>query len=45
MTYKPDTMDVCDLFDTTNMTISQVARHFHLTVQEVKSILLEKADD
>jgi hypothetical protein len=27
------------------MTIAQVARHFHLTVEEVKSILLEKADD
>jgi hypothetical protein len=37
--------DVCDMFDTTNMTIAQVARHFHLTVEEVKSILLEKADD
>jgi hypothetical protein len=38
-------MDVCDLFDTTNMTIAQVARHFHLTVGEVKNILMEKAND
>jgi hypothetical protein len=41
MTHKPDTMDVCDMFDTTNMTIAQVARHFHLTVGEVKNILME----
>ena len=41
MTYKPDAMDVCDMFDTTNKTIAQVAEHFHLTVQEVKDILLE----
>ena len=41
MTYRPDAMDVCDMFDTTNMTIAQVARHFHLTVGEVKNILLE----
>jgi hypothetical protein len=37
-------MDVCDMFDTTNKTIAQVAKHFHLTVQEVKSILLEVTD-
>jgi hypothetical protein len=40
MTYKPDTMDVCDKFDTTNMTIAEVAKHFHLTTREVKNILL-----
>jgi hypothetical protein len=45
MTYIPDTMDVCDMFDTTNMTIAQVARHFHLTVGEVKNILLEVTDE
>jgi hypothetical protein len=45
MTHEPHPMDVCDLFDTTNMTIAQVARHFHLTVGEVKNILMEKAND
>jgi len=45
MTYRPDAMDVCDMFDTTNMTITQVARHFHLTVGEVKNILLEVTDE
>ena len=45
MTYKPDAMDVCDMFDTTNKTIAQVARHFHLTVGEVKDILLEVTEE
>ena len=36
--------DVCDMFDTTNKTIAQVARHFHLTEEEVKKILMEDAD-
>ena len=37
--------DVCDMFDTTNKTIAQVARHFHLTEAEVKNILMEKTND
>ena len=41
MTYKTTDQDVCDLFDTTNKTIAQVARHFQLSVQEVKNILLK----
>ena len=41
MTYKPHPMDVCNMFDTTNKTIAQVARHFGLTVGEVKNILLD----
>ena len=45
MTYRPDTMDVCDMFDTSNKTIAQVARHFGLTVGEVKSILLDVTDE
>ncbi len=40
MTYRTPDQDVCDLFDTTNKTIAQVARHFHLTSAEVKNILL-----
>jgi len=36
--------DVCDMFDTTNKTIAQVAQHFHLTADEVKKILMEDAD-
>ena len=36
--------DVCDMFDTTHKTIAQVARHFHLTEDEVKKILMEEAD-
>ena len=31
--------------NTTNMTIAQVARHFHLTEAEVKNILMEKTND
>jgi hypothetical protein len=42
MTREPHPMDVCNMFDTTNMTIAQVARHFGLTVQETKNILMEK---
>jgi hypothetical protein len=38
-------MDVCDMFDTSNKTIAQVARHFGLTVGEVKSILLDVTDE
>ena len=45
MIYKPHPMDVCDMFDTTNKTIAQVARHFHLTVGEVKDILLEVTEE
>ncbi len=45
MTYKPHPMDVCNIFDTTNMTISQVARHFKLTVKEVKNILLDVTEE
>lgn len=45
MMTKYDAMDVCDMFDTTNMTISQVARHFHLTVKEVKNILLDVTEE
>ena len=45
MTYRPDTMDVCDMFDTSNKTIAQVARHFHLTVGEVKNILMEVTEE
>ena len=41
MTYRTPDQDVCDLFDTTNKTIAQVARHFHLTSAEVKNILLD----
>jgi hypothetical protein len=37
--------DVCDMFDTTNKTIAQVARHFHLTSAEVKNILLDVTDE
>lgn len=44
MRHEPHPMDVCNIFDTTNMTIAQVARHFHLTVGEVKNILLEVTD-
>ena len=44
MTTRYDAMDVCDMFDTTNKTIAEVAKHFHLTVQEVKTILLEKTN-
>ena len=36
--------DVCDMFDTTNKTLEQVARHFHLTVGEIKDILMADAD-
>jgi len=45
MTYKPHPMDVCNIFDTTNMTIAQVARHFGLTVGEVKNILLDVTEE
>ena len=45
MTYRTLDQDVCDLFDTTNKTIAQVARHFQLTVQEVKNILLDVTDE
>ncbi len=44
MTFHPKHTDVCDLFDTTNKTLEQVARHFHLTVGEVKDILMADAD-
>jgi len=37
--------DVCDMFDTTNKTLEQVARHFHLTVGEVKQILMADAEE
>jgi len=37
--------EVCDMFDTTNKTLAQVARHFHLTEQEVKNILLDVTDE
>ena len=36
--------DVCDMFDTTNKTLEQVAQHFHLTSNEVKKILMDDAD-
>ena len=36
--------DVCDMFDTTNKTLEQVAKHFHLTLDEVKKILMDDAD-
>jgi hypothetical protein len=45
MTYKPHPMDVCNMFDTTNKTIAQVARHFGLTSAEVKNILLDVTDE
>ena len=45
MTYKTPDQDVCDMFDTTNKTIAQVARHFHLTAQEVKKILLQDTEE
>ena len=45
MTYKPHPTDVCDMFDTTNKTIAQVARHFGLTSAEVKNILLDVTDE
>ena len=45
MTHEPHPMDVCDMFDTSNKTIAQVARHFGLTVGEVKSILLDVTDE
>ena len=37
--------EVCDMFDTTNKTLAQVARHFHLTEQEVKNILLDVTNE
>lgn len=37
--------DVCEMFDTTNKTLEQVALHFHLTRAEVKSILLTVTDE
>ena len=45
MTYKPHPMDVCDMFDTTNKTVAQVARHFGLTVGEVRNILLDATEE
>lgn len=36
--------DVCDMFDTTNKTIAQVAQHFHLTADEVKKILVSDTE-
>jgi predicted nuclease of restriction endonuclease-like RecB superfamily len=45
MIYKPHPMDVCDMFDTTNKTIAQVARHFGLTSEEVKKILLQDTEE
>ena len=45
MTYKPHPMDVCNMFDTTNKTIAQVARHFGLTNAEVKKILLQDTEE
>tara|TARA_R110001592_G_scaffold168362_1_gene404429 strand:- start:147 stop:320 length:174 start_codon:yes stop_codon:yes gene_type:complete len=36
--------DVCDMFDTTSKTLAQVARHFGLTVGEIKDILMADAD-
>ena len=45
MIYKPHPMDVCDMFDTTNKTVAQVARHYGLTSEEVKSILLAATDE
>ena len=45
MTYKPLNRCVCDMFDTTNKTIAQVAWHFGLTSAEVKNILLDVTDE
>ena len=45
MTYRTPDQDVCDMFDTTNKTIAQVARHFHLTSKEVKKILLQDTEE
>ena len=45
MIYKPHPMDVCNMFDTTNKTIAQVARYVGLTSAEVKNILLDVTDE
>lgn len=35
--------EICWLFDSTNMTVAQVARQFGLSVNEVKEVLMDDA--
>ena len=44
MTYRPHDWEVIELFDSTNMTIQQVARHFGLTSEQVQKILMAQPE-
>ena len=44
MTYRPHEWEVIELFDSTNMTIQQVARQFGLTSEQVKKILMAQPE-
>ena len=35
--------EICWMFDSGNLTVAQVARHFGLTVEEVKKVLMDDA--
>ena len=35
--------EICWFFDSTNMTVAQVARHFGLSVNEVTEVLMDDA--
>tara|TARA_R110001606_G_scaffold85381_1_gene193639 strand:- start:458 stop:646 length:189 start_codon:yes stop_codon:yes gene_type:complete len=44
MTYKPQDWEVIELFDSTNKTVSEVARNFGLTSEQVKKILMAQPE-
>lgn len=36
-------MEICWMFDSSNLTVAQVARHFGMSTEEVKKVLMDDA--
>ena len=44
MTNKPQDWEIIELFDSTNLTIADVARQFGISTKEVKKILMAQPE-
>jgi len=44
MTNKPQDWEIIELFDSTNLTVQQVADHFGISTKEVKSTLMAQPE-
>ena len=44
MTNKPQDWQIIELFDSTNLTVQQVADHFGISTKEVKSTLMAQPE-